>query len=148
MIRRLKLQEAVEVTGPLGPEELAREVARARICAAPLRRDLRNRVQGCSPIKLFEYMAAAKAIVSTDLPCVREILTAEETAALVHSPRPAQLAEQLLRLAGDEALASRLGARARAELMSHGTWAQRRAAIARVYAPLGGRSSNQAASAS
>ena len=36
-----------------------------------------------SPLKLFEYMAAGKAIVASNLPAIREVLTDEITALLV-----------------------------------------------------------------
>ncbi|MCA9719552.1 MAG: glycosyltransferase family 4 protein, partial [Myxococcales bacterium] len=54
--RRLKISDAVELTGPLGRRALADRIARATVCAAPLRRDVRNKHQGCCPIKLYEYM--------------------------------------------------------------------------------------------
>lgn len=145
LIRRLKLKEAVELTGPIGPAELAQRVGEAHICVAPLRKDVRNRVQGCSPIKLFEYMSAGRAILTTDLECVREIVTHEQTAITVHVPKPSRLAEQLLRLARDPELRSELGARARAKILESGTWAHRRVALTRVYDTL---ASTQSATAS
>ncbi len=136
LIRRLKLEADVELAGALGREELAALVGGADICTAPLRKDVRNRVQGCSPIKLFEYMAAGRAILTTDLECVREIVTPEQTAITVNAPKPSRLAEQLVRLASDAELRAALGARARRELLREATWAHRRAALADVYASL------------
>ena len=133
MLRRLKVADAVELTGALTPEELVDRVRHADICVAPLRRDVRNRVQGCSPIKLFEYMAAERAILTTDLDCVREIVTPEQTALTVHMPKPSRLAEQLLRLARDAELRTRLGRQARAVITEGATWGHRRRALASVY---------------
>ena len=36
-----------------------------------------------SPLKLFEYMAAGRAIVASDLPAIREVLRDGENALLV-----------------------------------------------------------------
>lgn len=135
-VRRLRLGDAVELTGAVDRARLAALVAQSDVCIAPLRKDARNRVQGCSPIKLFEYMAAGRAIVSTDLACVREILDEGRTGLLLSSPRPALLAETLVGLAEDAPLRERLGSAARAEIVAHATWQHRRDALTRVYGEL------------
>lgn len=132
-VRRLKVGEAVTFTGPLRRADLADLVRRQHVCAAPLRRDLRNRIQGASPIKLYEYMCAARAVLTTDLPCVREIVEGERNALVVHSPRPGRLAEQLLRLGADPDLRRRLGDAAHADVMAQATWPLRRRALVDCY---------------
>ncbi len=94
VITRLKVAGTVELTGALDREALARRVEAADVCVAPLRRDVRNKAQGCSPIKLFEYMAAARPVVVTDLPCTREIVQPDR-GVLLHVPRPKALAEAI-----------------------------------------------------
>jgi glycosyltransferase involved in cell wall biosynthesis len=135
-LRRLKVADAVTLHGPLPREALAKLVADADICVAPLRRDTRNGTQGCSPIKLFEYMSAARAVLATDLPCVREIMMPEETGVLATSARPSVLAEQLLRLAGDAELRRQLGERARADVIARATWCHRQAELLKHYRQL------------
>ena len=51
-LRRLKISDVVTLHGPLQRGALADLVARADICVAPLRRDGRNKTQGCSPINI------------------------------------------------------------------------------------------------
>ncbi|MEM6787825.1 MAG: glycosyltransferase family 4 protein [Myxococcota bacterium] len=136
MLRRLKITDAVSLTGALSPSELVARVREADICVAPLRRDGRNGGQGCSPIKLYEYMAAERAIITTDLACIREIVTPEKTAVVVHAPRPARLAEQLVRLAQDPELRTSLGRRARQAVIAAATWSHRRRRMASFYAGL------------
>jgi glycosyltransferase involved in cell wall biosynthesis len=131
--RRLGLEASLELAGAVARRELASLVAASDICLAPLRRDLRNRIQGASPIKLFEYMSAARPIVTTDLPCVREIVEDERNALCVHTPRPAHLAAHLERLAADPALCARLGDAARRHIIAHATWDHRRRELARAY---------------
>ena len=67
-----------------------------------------------SPLKLFEYMAAGRPIVASDLPAIREVLRDEVNALLV-TPAIRQRSPQAIeRLLADPALARRL-ARSRAE---------------------------------
>lgn len=69
-----------------------------------------------SPLKIFEYMAHAKAIVSSDLPVIREILTDGETALLVTPGDDAGWSAALAKVASDSALRMRLATAARALL--------------------------------
>ncbi len=66
---------------------------------------------GNLPLKIFDYLAAGRAIVATDLPTHRTMLSADR--ALLVAPTAPALADGILRLLDDAALASRLGASAR-----------------------------------
>jgi len=133
LTRRLKLDDTVELMGALHAEQLAQQIREADICLAPLRRDVRNKHQGCSPIKLFEYMSGGAAVLATDLPCVREIVTPDVTGELLESPRPKLLADALLGLASDPARRGRLGHAARQFILDEATWERRRAALVAYY---------------
>jgi len=78
-----------------------------------------------SPLKLFEYMAAGRPIVSSDLPSIREVLRDDENALLVAPGDPTALASAIDRLLKDRALATRL-ARAAFDAVPNYSW-QRRA---------------------
>lgn len=69
------------------------------------------------PLKVFDYIAAGKAIVATDYPIHRTILN-DERAVLV-SPNAEAMAEGIVRLLQDPALADQLGAAARDHSDSH-----------------------------
>jgi glycosyltransferase involved in cell wall biosynthesis len=69
-----------------------------------------------SPLKIFDYMAAGRAIVAPDQPNIREILVHEETALLFDPEREDAMWAAVSRLIGDGALRARLGAAGRAEL--------------------------------
>lgn len=64
-----------------------------------------------SPLKLFEYMAASRPIVASDLPAIREVLD-DEHAVLVEAGAPDALADGIARLVNDPALGQRLARRA------------------------------------
>jgi glycosyltransferase involved in cell wall biosynthesis len=69
-----------------------------------------------SPLKLFEYMAAGKAIVAPDQPNIRELLADEETALLFDPGEPDAMWSAIRRLAADQGLRSRLGRAVREEI--------------------------------
>lgn len=75
-----------------------------------------------SPLKLFEYMAMARPIVSADLPVLREVLREDENALLAAPGDAADWARALERLRDDPELARHLGEQARADYERHHTW--------------------------
>jgi glycosyltransferase involved in cell wall biosynthesis len=77
-----------------------------------------------SPLKLFEYMAAGRAIVASDLPSIREVLQHEETALLVAPGDPVSLADAIRRLCADLALRDRLARAASAASLEY-SWGRR-----------------------
>ena len=130
VIQRLKVADVVEVTGALPRPALAARMRAADVCVAPLRRDVRNQKQGCSPIKLFEYMAAGRGVLTTDLACTREIVD-ESRGVLIASPRPKLLSERLLAMLEDTAGTQALGEAGRAVVAANrGALARTRAKIA------------------
>ncbi len=82
-----------------------------------------NSAEIASPMKLFDYLGAGRAILTSDLPVIREVL--DESSAVFAPPDdlPAWT-EALARLAGDEGLRERLAARAQ-ELARGYTWLER-----------------------
>ena len=80
-----------------------------------------------SPMKLFEYMACGRAILSSDLPVLREVLNARN--AVLLPPEDVLSWERALRqLQADPALRERLGKQARQDVISY-TWEGRAARI-------------------
>lgn len=82
-----------------------------------------------SPLKLFEYMAVERPIVASDLPSWADVVTNEESALLVPPSDITALAEAIIRLRDDEALAQRLSENAHNLVFSQYTWHARAKAI-------------------
>ena len=76
-----------------------------------------------SPLKLFEYMAAQRPIVASDLPSLREVLN-ENNAALVSSDDSIALAAGIKKVLLDPVLADRIVQRAYNDVQNY-TWSKR-----------------------
>jgi len=97
-----------------------------------------------SPLKVFEYMAAGRAIIAPDQPNLREILEHERTALLFDPRDPDAMWNAVERLAADEALRRRLGKAARAEILSRDlTWSGNARTVAGLAAGAIGQSAMQ-----
>jgi glycosyltransferase involved in cell wall biosynthesis len=135
-VRKLGLMEYVEFLSPVPHEQVPAVIHAATICVAPLAPTERNVVQGCCPVKIFEYMACGKPIVAANLPVVREILTHEEDALLYKVHKPSRLAACLLRLAEDGELQQRLGENAWRKAQEQFSWQRAQTALRQVYATM------------
>lgn len=82
-----------------------------------------------SPLKVFEYMAAGKPILASDIPALRAILRDGETALLLPPDDPAAWAGAVRALLRDPTRAAALGAAARAALLAEYSWDARAARI-------------------
>jgi glycosyltransferase involved in cell wall biosynthesis len=89
---------------------------------------LNPRVSGASaaqsPLKLFEYMAAGKAIVAPKIDYVEKILTDRESALLVTPDDVEALKCSLMELVENEQLRQRLGQSAQQKALQQHSWEQ------------------------
>ena len=106
-VEELGLAGRVELTGLLPPRSVAGRLASASVLVLP---NTATTISShfTSPLKLFEYLAAGRAIVASDLPAIREILDDGKTAALVPAGDAAALAAAIVRLLGDPELRERI----------------------------------------
>jgi glycosyltransferase involved in cell wall biosynthesis len=129
---RLRIDDRVTFTGHLLPSAVAGRLARADVLALPNPASAIS-THSTSPLKLFEYMAAGKAIIASDLPAIREVLTDEVNALLVTPGDAEALAAAIRRLANDAVLRRRLGERAQSAVAEY-SWDRRAERLEALFA--------------
>ena len=113
----LALGERVRFTGVIARERVPEHVAAFDIALQPAV------VPWASPLKLFEYLALAKAVVAPRVPNIEEVLGDGDNALLFEPSAPRGFEDALTRLCADAALRERLGAAAGATIVRKGlTW--------------------------
>ena len=118
----------VRLVGYVNPTEVPRYLAAADVAVLPNSAQSDNSRYYTSPLKLFEYLAAGRPVVASDLPALREVLRDGENALLVAPDDPGALARGIRRLLDDRQLAGRLAAQGRRDAQAH-TWTARAQAI-------------------
>lgn len=86
-------------------------------------------VRWMSPLKVFEYMAAGKAILASRHAVLAEVVEDGTTALLCDPENPDEWEAQLRALIADPERRARLGAAARRVFEAHYTWDRRAAAV-------------------
>ena len=120
---RLGITERVTFTGHVEPSRVADLLKRATILVLPNTPSAASS-HFTSPLKLFEYMAAGRAIVASDLPAIREVLEHDRNALLVAAGDPDALARGIERLCTDRDCAMRLARQAFNDVADY-SWARR-----------------------
>lgn len=104
------IADMVDIVGRLSHEETLKRIAAADVCLYPFPR--KQVLEYIFPIKLFEYMAFGKAIISSDLRGARQLLAHGETGILVEPDDSDALAQAIYRLYDEPKLRNELGQRA------------------------------------
>jgi glycosyltransferase involved in cell wall biosynthesis len=130
---KLGVADRVALCPPVSPEELAEELADCNAVLAPLLWNDRNVVQGCCPLKILEGMAAGRPVIASDLEVVRELGRHEEHLLLTRPGSVDAIAQAILRLRGDPALAAMLSSNARRLVEERYTWEYAVASLTAVY---------------
>lgn len=135
---RRGLASKIEFTGAVSPARVPGLLASFDVATAPY---ARREGFYFSPLKLFEYMAAARAIAASRVGQVEALLEEGRAGVLVPPGNPYLLAERLEELLRDPDARRNLGAAARRIVQRHYTWTAVATTILRLvgYAPLSRR---------
>ncbi len=138
LCRSLGVLEAVTFTGLVPQEEAPPYFAACNVLVAPHSWKRTEPFIG-SPTKLFEYMAAGKGIVASDLGQIGEVIVNGETGLLVPPDDIVALADAIARLLGSPSFSDALGARARAVALERFTWRKNVEQVLECLRARGGR---------
>jgi glycosyltransferase involved in cell wall biosynthesis len=112
---RLGVAHLVEWRGPLPHDRAVAAIAEFDIAVLP------STLPTGAPIKLVEYAAMGRPIIAPALPNIRDLLSSGTEAILVEPGDPVALADAVVRLARDPALAQQIGRAAQARVRGW-TW--------------------------
>ncbi|SDE86560.1 glycosyltransferase family 4 protein [Cellulophaga baltica] len=121
LIEKLELTDRIIVKTQVQREELYNYIHFATLSIAPLKACERNITQGCSPLKILETMACGTALVASDLPVVRELVS-EQEAMLVEPDRELDLARSIRFLLDTPEEREVLAAKALQKMKEEFTW--------------------------
>lgn len=136
LAERLGIADRILWHSALTTNDLQPWLQHAMASLAPLSDCGRNVVQGCSPLKIVESMAAGVPVIASDLPVVRELITDRSEGLLVPADRPAELARAIRILFEYPDLRRVLGARGRERLRQSLTWSHATKHLTDVYSAL------------
>jgi len=123
--------DTVHFTGWIEHQRVPTYLAAADVAIYPYRDTLINRAK-CS-IKILEYMAMGKAIVTTRVGQNLEYLQDGRSGILAEPGDANAFAQALIRLLTDPALARRLGQNAAQRIQDHFTWPRHIPTIEQAY---------------
>jgi len=115
-VRENSLLTNVTFTGSVSYQDIPHHIAAMDITVIP------NTANYCSPIKLFEYMAMAKAIVAPNFDTIEHIITHGQNGFLTPSGDKESLRDTILYLSQNRELRYQVGLNARRTLLEHHTW--------------------------
>ena len=124
--------DAAHWVGTVPPDSIPALLTSMDVAVAPARADAPFYF---SPLKVFEYMAAGRAIVASGIGQLRDVIEHERTGLLVDPGDQHALAGALSRLRRDGDLRARLGRAARARAVEQHSW---RAVARRILALVDG----------
>ncbi|MGQ0602334.1 MAG: glycosyltransferase family 4 protein [Anaerolineales bacterium] len=116
------LRQAVIMSGGVAHSRVPELLSIADVAVVPSAPVLASRGGTGTPLKLFEYMAAGKAIVATALNEAAEVIRDGQTGRLVGAGDVEGFAEAMLTLLNDPVERSRLGQNARRHVAEHYSW--------------------------
>jgi glycosyltransferase involved in cell wall biosynthesis len=86
-----------------------------------------------SPIKLFEYMAMAKPVVSPRVKPIEEVVTDKANGVLFEPENLSALADSIIYLLENKAVREQIGARARETILKQYLWSHNAAKVIDIY---------------
>lgn len=117
-VQARRLQAVVRFVGRVPYARLAFYLGAADCCVAPF-----TAARGeASPLKLFDYMSAARPIVASAIPSITDLIAKSEAIVPVPPDEPAPLAEAVLDLLHDPARGRLLGEAGRRWVEAHHDW--------------------------
>jgi glycosyltransferase involved in cell wall biosynthesis len=123
LIEEKHLECNVCIHGPVSQEEVPKFILMCDVGIAPLATYSFPRTS--CPIKLLEYLAMERPVISTDIPFSKEILSYGKCGVLISSNKPENLAIAIKHMYENRASLKQMGKIGRAIIEKHYTWGEK-----------------------
>lgn len=130
MVKELNLDNNFIFTGAVDYELVPKYINASDVCVAPFVKE-RNEKLGFSSLKIFEYMACAKPIITTKIPCLMDFLEDNKHVLFVEPNNFNDLSNAIIKILKDNKLASHLSKNA-FELSKEYSWNATAKKVAKV----------------
>jgi len=134
LVEKEKLQAHVTFAGRLPHSRVKEIYAVSDLLVYP--RVATMTTQLTTPLKPLEALSMQKAVLASDLPAMRELISDQETGILFEPGNPSTLAEQALKLLGDPAMRAKLGSASRSWVLKERRWESSVARYKPIYLEL------------
>ncbi len=128
--REMNLQEKILFTGTIPHEQVPGYINLVDVCVSPFVKRRNNRI-GLSPLKVYEYLACGKAVVSSRVPGL-EFIGEKGVGVLVEPEKPDALAHGIVSLLLDPAKRARMGRKGVRLAQREFDWKRRASAILQI----------------
>jgi glycosyltransferase involved in cell wall biosynthesis len=132
-VQEKRLQPSVIMTGAIAHANVPEMLSIADVAVVPSAPIAASRGGTGTPLKLFEYMAAAKPIVATNLNQAAEVIQDGHTGLLVEAGNVKGFAEAMLRLLNDPMKRIRLSQNARQQAIELYSWEEYTRRLEEIY---------------
>jgi len=122
----------VTLVGHVLPERVPLYLSAADVLVLPMSARYAHTAYYASPLKLFEYMASRRPIVTSNLPSICEVLKDKHTALMVEPDSPESLANGIQTLLACPELCERLSENAFRDVQQY-TWRKRAGKIVKLF---------------
>lgn len=141
MVDPMGIQRSVELTGWQPFEKIPGYVAATAVGLVPHQRNPHR--DNTIPNKLFDYMGFGKPVIVSDCPPLKRIVDESESGLVFRADDPEELAECILTLYNDNALATRLGRNGESAVRTKYNWTEAEAELLRLYTTFAGKDATE-----
>lgn len=133
LAEKLGIHQRLNWMYQLDREYLIHYVHQALVSVAPLKECDRNIKQGCSPLKILESMALETAVLASDLPPVREIITDNVNGKLFRADRPTELARTIRSMIENPENTEKIASKGLHTVKAKYQWSQQQKKLKAIY---------------
>ena len=121
-IKQHKLEDRVHLSGLVKHQDIPKYIAAMDIVLSPYPK---LEFGYYSPVKLYEYLSSGKAVVSSRMGQICEVIRDGENGFLCEPDNVTEMSQKISELIGNPGLIKKVGARARQDVLNRYTWKKR-----------------------